>query len=65
MLEDLAIPSKPSPCRIRTIKEGMSASDAKILDEAVMNEAWPKLILSRELKKRGVEVSDKVIGCLS
>lgn len=61
MLEGLKIPSKPSACKVRTVKASLSDADAKILDDAVMNVDWPVLVLSRELKDRSIFISDNTL----
>lgn len=58
MLEDLSLPVKQFPCRIRTLKGELSEKDAVILETAVMNPEWPCKTLSNELSKRGTKVSD-------
>ena len=58
MLEDLALPVKKTSCRVRTVKSELSDKDAAILEEAVMNPAWPCKTLQNELSKRGTKVSD-------
>jgi hypothetical protein len=61
LLEDLQIPIKRTPCRVRTLKEEMSDKDAAILEEAVMNPSWPCKTLQNELAKRGAKISDTAI----
>jgi len=58
MLEDLNIPGKVFSCRVKSIKNDLSDADAKILEEAVMNPSWQLTVLSRELKKRNINISD-------
>lgn len=58
MLENLSMPNKVTSCRVRVVKSGLSDVDAKILDEAVMNPSWQLTVLSRELKKKNILVSD-------
>jgi hypothetical protein len=58
MLEDLSIPSKASRCKVDGVKKSLSDKDAKILEDSVMNPEWPLLVLSRELKKRNINISD-------
>lgn len=58
MLEDLSIPGKAGRCRVDAIKKSLSDKDAKILENSVMNPEWPLLVLSRELKKHNIAVSD-------
>jgi len=58
MLEDLEIPVKRGNCRVRIVMESLSEQDAAILEQAVNNENWQLTVLSRELRKRDVIVSD-------
>jgi hypothetical protein len=58
MLENLSMPNKVTSCRVRIVKSGLSDVDAKILDEAVMNPGWQLTVLSRELKKKNILISD-------
>ncbi len=50
-LKDLSIPTKFAKCKVSVILQGLSAEDAKILTDAVMNPEWPLTVLSRELMK--------------
>jgi hypothetical protein len=61
MLEDLNLPVKLYSCRVRTVREEMSKTDAVILEDAVMNPAWPCKTLQNELLKREIKLSDTVI----
>jgi hypothetical protein len=61
MLEDLSLPVKLYSCRVRTVREEMSESDGQILEDAVMNPAWPCKTLQNELLKREIKLSDTVI----
>jgi len=61
MLEDLSLPVRVQPCRVRTISAEMSEKDAAILVQAVMDPAWPARTLQNELLKREVKLSDTVI----
>ena len=61
MLEDLSLPVRQFPCRIRTVKTELSEKDATILESAVMNLEWPCGSLQNALLNRGLVVSEKVI----
>jgi hypothetical protein len=61
MLEDLFIPVKHTPCRVRTVKEEIPEKDALILEDAVMNPEWPCKTLQNELLKRDIKISDTAI----
>ena len=60
-LEGLSIPKKFARCKVAVIKEGLPATDVKILEDAIMNPEWPLLVLSRELMKRNIHVSDNTL----
>jgi hypothetical protein len=61
MLEDLSLPIRQFPCRIRTAKTELSESDATILESAVMNPEWPCGTLQNQLASKGLAVSEKSI----
>ena len=61
MLEDLSIPTKKFPCKVRTVKAGLSEKDAQILESAVMNHEWPCRTLENALSNKGIAVSEKTI----
>lgn len=58
MLDDLKPPKKVGSCRVRSIKQSLSDKDAVIFEDSVMDEAWPLLVLARELNKRNISISD-------
>lgn len=60
-LEGLSIPAKFARCKVAIIKQDLSADDVKILEDAIMNPEWPLLVLSRELIKRNITVSDNTL----
>jgi len=61
MLEDLELPKKVWPCKVRTLKADMSDKDAEILENVLLNPDWPIRTLSNELKKRDIEISETAI----
>jgi hypothetical protein len=61
MLEDLSIPVRKFPCKVRTVKEELSDKDAQILESAVMNPEWLCGTLETALANKGVTVSEKSI----
>jgi hypothetical protein len=61
MLEDLRLPTKVYSCRVKTVCDEMSESDAAILVMAVMYPAWPCKTLQNELLKREIKLSDTTI----
>ena len=62
MLEDLSVPLRFFPCRIKLIKDELSETDATILEEAVMNPEWPCRTLETELFRKGLLLSEKLIN---
>ena len=58
MLDDLQLPKKVGTCKVRSIKALLSDKDAAILENSVMDENWPLTVLSRELNKRNISISD-------
>lgn len=61
MLEDLRIPKRNMPCRVRTVESELTDKDKPIFLAAVMNPEWPYKTLSNELSKRGTKISDSAI----
>jgi hypothetical protein len=61
MLEDLVIPTKKFPCKVRTVKAVLSEKDALIFESAVMNPEWPCKTLENALSTKGITVSEKTI----
>lgn len=63
MLEDLTPPPKRvHVCKMAEIRDGLIASDQKILDAAMADtESWPTETLMRELKKRGLPVGRETL----
>lgn len=57
MLEDLQLIPRKFPCKIRTIAESLSDSDAKILIDLVEGKEWPISTLEKALNSRGLQVS--------
>lgn len=58
MLDDLQLPKKVGSCKVRSIKQLLNDKDATIFESSVMDEAWPLTVLSRELNKRNIIISD-------
>lgn len=59
MLEDLMPPNNGRSCKVAAMAATMSESDRTILYKAIESkDTWPIKTLSRELRKRGVELSD-------
>jgi hypothetical protein len=61
MLEDLKPPVKILSCKVRTIAATLNEKDAVIFKEACESHAWQPFVLSRELRKKGIEISDRTI----
>ena len=63
LLGDMTPPPKRVPvCKIMQISEALDKADQIVLADALANiEAWPTESLTRELKKRGVEVGRETI----
>lgn len=61
ILGDLVAPKREFPCRIRDIAATLEPADAKILLDAVENPNWSIIGLSRQLKERGLMVSESPI----
>lgn len=62
MLEDLTLPSRGWPCKVKAVAAELDAKDSAILIAAVDSADWPVSTLVRELRKRGVLLSDTPIS---
>lgn len=59
MLEDLTPPDNGRTCKVAVIGATLSNADRQILETAIASkDAWPIKTLSRELRRRGIELSD-------
>lgn len=62
MLEDLEPPVRRTPCKIRTILDGLSENDQRILLLALEDvDSWSGNSLARALSQRGLLVTEKPI----
>ena len=61
MLEDLKPPVKILSCKVRAIAETLDDKDAVIFREACESNLWQPFVLSRELRKKGIQISDRTI----
>jgi hypothetical protein len=61
MLEDLTLPKKVRPCKVRDVKADLQKSDVDILESALMSEQWPVKTLERSLGDKGIILSESVI----
>lgn len=62
LLDNLEPQKRKFPCRVRTLAESLSESDAKVLMDAVNNPEWTAKALARELTKRNVQLSDHSVN---
>lgn len=59
MLEDLTPPGNGRTCKVAVIGATLSESDRTILEDAIASkDTWPIKTLSKELRRRGIELSD-------
>jgi hypothetical protein len=63
MLEGLTPPAQTTGgCKVSTVVDTLTESDAKILLEAIANPAWPVKALERALRERGLFISNTPLG---
>jgi hypothetical protein len=61
MLEDLTLPKKQRPCRVRDVKAKLDEKDCAILDKLLASKDWPHKTLERSLADRGIMLGEGVI----
>ena len=61
MLEDLTPPKRITACKVRDIAAGLNDKDGQIFKEACESPKWQPFVLSRELRARGIDISDRTI----
>jgi len=61
MLEDLTNEPRVRPCRVNTIKATLNAADQAKLEAAVTDPAWPISQLEKQLRAKGLDISDSSI----
>lgn len=61
LLSNLENRAPKRPCRVATINETLENGDSEIFIAAVMNAAFPAKRLEKELRARGVDISDTSI----
>jgi len=61
MLEDLTNEPRVRPCRVNTIKATLNAADQIKLEEAVTDPTWPISQLEKQLRAKGLDISDSSI----
>jgi hypothetical protein len=61
MLEDLKLKPRNSSCAVRTIINKLEKKDQEILQAALANPDWGSSTLARELKARGLSISEHPI----
>jgi hypothetical protein len=59
MLEDLKPPTRSYPCRVRDLAATLEPKDEKIMLAAAEDPAWSIIGLSRELSRRGLQISEQ------
>ncbi len=63
MLEDLKPPPVNRSCKAGQVLDSLEAKDRAILESAIANaDVWPIKTLSRELRKRNIELSETPIA---
>lgn len=63
MLEDLKPPTTNRSCKTGQVLETLEVKDRTILESAIASpDTWPIKTLSRELRKRGIELSETPIA---
>ena len=61
LLNDLQPPGRVYPCKVRDLADSLESKDSEILLKAVIDESWSIIGLSRELKSRGLFISEAPI----
>ena len=63
LLADMTPPArKASQCKMWMLRDGLDAGDQKILDVALADtESWPTETLTRELRRRGLQIGRETI----
>jgi len=61
MLEDLTNEPRVRPCRVNTIKATLNAADQAKLEAAVTDPTWPISTLEKQLRAKGLDISDSSI----
>jgi hypothetical protein len=61
MLEDLTNEPRVRPCRVNTIKATLNAADQAKLEAAVTDPTWPISQLEKQLRAKGLDISDSSI----
>jgi hypothetical protein len=63
MLEDLKPPTAHRSCKAGQVLDSLEAKDRAILETAIASpDVWPIKTLSRELRKRNIELSETPIA---
>ena len=62
MLENLEPPTKKTYCGVRNLFETLEPKDVASLKKALENPDWTNKGLARELKRRGVSISETPIS---
>ena len=61
MLEGMEPQVKKPSCKVRTVLESLESKDQLILVSALANEQWTSTALARELRARGIAISEKPV----
>jgi hypothetical protein len=61
MLEDLQLPKRLTPCKVRDIIESLDKKDQDILNAALLDTNWPDRTLANALTAKGLMISDTPI----
>ena len=61
MLEGMKPPTRKFPCKVLDIKLTLELSDQIIFEQAIMDKAWAVRTLEKELRARGIQISDSTI----
>jgi len=62
MLEGMTPPKPDWPCAVRTVLGGLTDKDQQILNSCLDDvKEWPSSTLAKELRRRGIVLSDNAI----
>jgi hypothetical protein len=62
MLEDLTVPKRQRPCKVRDVKAILDDADCVMLDKLLASANWPHKTLQRALADKGVLLGEGVIS---
>jgi hypothetical protein len=61
LLDDLELPQKVWPCRVRTLYSEFEKKDKDIFESAVLDLNWPASTLSKALAAKGIIIAGSAI----